>query len=49
MPVGNSLNRVHTMSYNLENFYLQQKRYLDKLKTAFLDVQNKGSNIQSVI
>lgn len=46
--MGNSLNRVHTMTYNLENFYMQQKKYLEKLKTAFLEVENKGSNLQNV-
>lgn len=48
MPSGNSLEKVSQMYMNLEKFYGMQRNYIEKLRTAFMDVQNKGSNNQNV-
>lgn len=48
MPSGNSLDKVNQMYINLEKFYGMQRNYIEKLRTAFMDVQNKGSNNQNV-
>ena len=48
LPIGNSLDKVNIMNSNLEKFYSLQRSYLEKLRTAFMDVQNKGSNNQNV-
>lgn len=48
LPIGNSLDKVNIMTSNLDKFYMFQKNYLDKLRTAFVDVQSKGSNNQNV-
>jgi len=49
LPFGNSLDKVNIMNTNLDKFYAQQRNYLEKLRSAFMDVQNKGSNNQNVI
>lgn len=48
LPIGNSLDKVNIMNSNLDKFYTLQRNYLEKLRTAFMDVQNKGSNNQNV-
>ena len=48
LPTGNSLDKVSIMTANLDKFYTNQKNEIDKLRTAFMDVQNKGSNNQNV-
>ena len=48
LPIGNSLDKVNIMNSNLDKFYALQRSYLEKLRTAFMDVQNKGSNNQNV-
>ena len=48
LPIGNSLDKVNIMNSNLEKLYSFQRNYLEKLRTAFMDVQNKGSNNQNV-
>lgn len=48
LPYGNSLDKVNMMNANLEKFYALQRSHLEKLRSAFMDVQNKGSNNQNV-
>lgn len=48
LPIGNSLDKVNIMNSNLDKFYALQRSYLEKLRSAFMDVQNKGSNNQNV-
>lgn len=48
LPIGNSLDKVNIMNSNLEKFCALQRRHLAKLRSAFMDVQNKGSNNQNV-
>lgn len=48
LPIGNSLDKVNIMNSNLEKFFALQRSHLAKLRSAFMDVQNKGSNNQNV-